>query len=716
MNMRLRLSHSDLLSLADVPYRPVDVQDDFIILEQADRPGTTQSFTHEEIAALLRAPDTRFTPGYFTAARARLRQTCPVDLLSELDSDVRAVLLWQKAACDAFLLLEQKGKIKRTYCAVDAARPLLEYETKRLDGQQIKDRESGRAGALTVSRKFPCAKSILRWLALYEEGGHDALALLPHWHRSGNRGLRWCHASEAFAYQVIDIYASSQRPTKDQAIAETLNRFKAENLRRLDEELPPLTVPSSRSLHRRLDGVDRYYLCAKRYGVDAANRKYRLIETGVEVLAPGERVEMDEHRLDVITLLAPTGVLAHLPVDQVERLKGRRWLYLAIDCATKCILAMRLADTPNAQDAIRTLRDIFVDRTPYARAAGCESAWDQRGGIGALVTDQGSAFMSADFRATATALGLTMHFPPAGMPHLRGTIETMFRTIGFKLMPLLSGRTFFDPVDRGDYPSEQLACLDDDDLIRVLLTFFVDIYHNEPHRGLHGETPADCWKRLSKELGLLPIPDGLTLRKVFGRPMSRKIRGDGVLFAGLSYSCPALREMFLHAPERDVEIRADLFDLGWIAVKVGAGWHAAICNHQGFDGVRYTDWQEACRALRIKHQRAASLSEEVVHRAIARISDTNRAAALRMQLTPFHVTDAEVARNEKALHYSLTSSVGHVGDGLRTGDPLTDGIDIIPIDLPAPDGTTAEQLPAPRPSDQPASPRKSWTFDDEAEH
>ncbi|SEC39410.1 Mu transposase C-terminal domain-containing protein [Rhodobacter sp. 24-YEA-8] len=715
MNMRLRLSHSDLLSLSGIPYRPVDVQHDFIILEQADRPGITQSFTHEEVAALLGAPDTRFTPGYYTAARARLRQTCPVDLFSELDGDVRSVLLWQKAACDAFLLLEQQGKVKRTYRAVKAALPILEHEAKKLDGQKLKDREAGRAGALIVSRKFPCAKSILRWVRLYEKGGLDALALLPRWHRCGNRGLRWCHASEAFAYQIIDIYASAQRPTKDQAIAETLNRFKVENLRRLEAGLPPLTVPSSRSLHRRLQGVDQYYLYAKRYGIDAANRKYRLIETGVEVLVPGERVEMDEHRLDVISFLAPTGVLAHLPADQVERLKGRRWLYLAIDCATKCILAIRLAETPNAQDAIRTLRDIFVDRTPYARAAGCESAWDQRSGIGALVTDQGSAFMSADFRATATSLGLTMHFPPAGMPHLRGTIETMFRTIGYRLMPLLSGRTFFNPVDRGDYPSEQLACLDDDDLIRVLLTYFIDIYHNEPQRGLRGETPADCWKRLSAAQGLLPIPDGLTLRKVFGRPLIRKIRGDGVLFAGLSYNCAALREMFLHAPERDVEIRADLFDLGWIAVKVGDGWHAAICNHRGFDGVRYTDWQEACRALRIKHQRAATLSEEVVHRAIARISDTNRAAALRMQLTPFQVTDAEVARNEKALHYSLTTSAGHVGDGTRTGDPLADGIDITPIDLPAPSGTTAMPPPAPRPSEQPVTPRKSWTFDDEAE-
>lgn len=208
------------------------------------------------------------------------------------------------------------------------------------------------------------------------------------------------------------------------------------------------------------------------------------------------------------------------------------------------------------------------------------------------------------------------------------------------------------------------------------------------------------------------MPDGLTLRKAFGRPMTRRLRGDGVLFAGLSYSCDALREAFLHSPERDVEIRADLFDLGWIAVKVGTAWHAATCNHRGFDGMRYTDWLEACRALRIQHRRAAALSEELVHRAVARISETNRAAALRMQLTPFHVTEAQIARNEKALHFSLTSSVTQLLGAGQTGDPLEDGFDILPPETsPSNPAHPGAQPPAAPPVSAPKS--KTWRFDDE---
>lgn len=710
MNMRLRLSRTDLLNIDGIPYRPIEVEASCITLERADRPGITQSFSHEDVHDLLGSAGTRYQPGYFEPARSRLRQKLPVELLSELDADTRSLLLWRTDVCNAFLALESQKRIARTYATITANLQLLEKEVQQLGGVRPYGKAL-RAGTVLTSRKMPCAKTILRWLRLFEEGGHHPLALLPRTHRCGNHGLRWCHRTEAMVSEVIEVYACTQRPTKRQAVAGVQTRIKAENARRKSEGQDLLIIPSSRSLLRRLSQADPYYIHAKRFGIEAANRKFNLFETGVDTVFPGERVEMDENRLDVISLLTPSGILAHLPPEQVERLKGRRWLYTAKDCATKCILAIRLAETPNAQDAIRTLRDVMHDRTPYALATGCESPWDQVAGIGTLVTDQGSAFISEDFRSVAASLGLILHFPPAGQPQMRGNIESFFRTVGHKLMPLLSGRTFFNPVDRGDYPSEQLACLDDDDLIRILLTFIVDIYHNEPHGSLKGETPANCWKRLATEQGLLPVPDGLTLRKTFGRPMTRRLRGDGVLFTGLSYSCDALREAFLHSPERDVEIRADLFDLGWIAVKVGGAWHSALCNHSGFGGVSYSDWQEACRSLRIKHRKAASLSEEIVHRALARISKINRAAALRMQLTPFHITNAEVIRNEESLHFSLTSSADKLGGQHSGCDPLAEGIDILTTDQGRLPAVVAPASPSSHPLVLPRA--ATWSFDDE---
>lgn len=509
--------------------------------------------------------------------------------------------------------------------------------------------------------------------------------------------------------QVIEFYADTQRPSKTQAVTETLHLFSQENERRLDASAPTLVVPSRESILRRLALADPYYIHAKRYGVAAANSRFTLFDKGVDVQHPLERVEMDENLLDVISLLTLTGVWDHLSPDRQKGFIGRRWLYVAIDCATRCVLSMRLAETPNSKDAIRTLRDIFIDKTPIARAAGCESTWHHHGGIGTLVTDQGSAFVSDDFQGTVSSLGITAHLPPAGIPWLRGHIETFFRTYGHQLMPLLAGRTFFNPVERGDYPSEQLACLCDDDLIKVLLTYVVDIYHNQPHGSLGGETPNRAWERLTAAHGVPPMPDGLALRKAFGRPMQRKLRGDGVLFAGLSYSCEALREAFLHSPQREVEIRADLQDIGWLAVKIGATWHPATANQSGFDGVAYYELQEATRMLRIKNRQDAALDVPKIRAAIERISEINRSAFALRELTPFHATDLDVERNEAALHFPLRSDGDRLGHTKPSADPLADGIQITPshnFTLPKPADDDSQHT-------QPRERKNRWRFGDE---
>lgn len=92
---------------------------------------------------------------------------------------------------------------------------------------------------------------------------------------------------------------------------------------------------------------------------------------------PLQRVEMDEWQIDLATLLGDSGALEGLAAeDRAKFAVGRRWIYVAIDCATRCVLGFRIVATPNAQDAIRTLNLIIQDKTPIALAAGCVSRWD----------------------------------------------------------------------------------------------------------------------------------------------------------------------------------------------------------------------------------------------------------------------------------------------------------------------------------------------------
>lgn len=679
MTLRFRFSNSDMITTAGVAMRPLEIDDKGGTFERVGQPGITEAFSHHELAEMMRRPDTTYFAGYFDRATQEARRDKPVEVISELPEKTARLVIWRKAVCDAFLALEAAGLIKRTQRAYEQAKAQLASVTARLVGEGAAAFVKIRPGKEIKTRKLPGSRTVLQWVRSYQAAGYSALSLIPATHLSGNRSRRWCPKAEALMNQVIEIYADTQRPTKVQSIQETRALFSEENARRASAGATPLTIPSASSVKRRLDSADPFYVCAKRYGASAAARKFAMSSNGPDVVRPMERVEMDENKLDVMSLLTLTGIWEHLPPDRQKKFEaGRRWLYIAIDCATKCVVSTRLAETPNSDDAIRALRLVFEDKTPLAQAAECESTWHHHGGIGTLVTDMGPAFVSDAFQATVASLGITSHLPPAGIPWMRGHIESFFRTLGHQLMPLLAGRTFFDTVNRGDYPSEMLACLCDDDLIKVLLTYIVDIYHNQPHGSLKGETPNAAWKRLVAEHGTPPVPDGLTLRKAFGRPMPRKLNDEGVLFSGLSYSCEALREAYLHSPIREVEIRVDLQDIGWIAVKVGATWYPALANQPGFEGVSFDELREGIRAVRHAHARAAKLDAPTVQRAIKRISEANRRAFALRALTPYHTADVEVARADAGLRHPLRSDAQRLGRVPPSGDLLSDAITITP--------------------------------------
>lgn len=88
-------------------------------------------------------------------------------------------------------------------------------------------------------------------------------------------------------------------------------------------------------------------------------------------------------------------------------------------------------------------------------------------------------------------------------------------------MPLLSGRTFRSPEERGDYDSKARAVLDDEDLVRIRIKWIVDDYHLAPHIGLGGSSPAARWKELASERFVPEPPDTHTRRTALGVEVER---------------------------------------------------------------------------------------------------------------------------------------------------------------------------------------------------
>ena len=338
----------------------------------------------------------------------------------------------------------------------------------------------------------------------------------------------------------------------------TASRFHEENERRQRAGLRRLHTVSQRTIERRINRLDPFTVASGRLGADRARRDFASYGSGLPRLFPMERVEIDEWQVDLISFFSALGITERIPPQVRNRLpKVRRWLCAAIDCASRCFVGLKLAQRPSSSEAVALLRMIVSDKSGVAREIGARTGWSFHGGLGVVATDAGTAFQSDEFQTAVASLHGRMEFPPVRIPELRGTIEQAFGTIAGSLMPLLSGRTFANVETRGDYDSAARAVLDDEDLLRVLLTWVIDVYHHTPHGGLRGQTPADRWHELAQERFVTEPPDAHERRTALGIPLRRTLSGRGILLFANHYDCPELREQYRGSRDRNVDVRVD---------------------------------------------------------------------------------------------------------------------------------------------------------------
>lgn len=451
-------------------------------------------------------------------------------------------------------------------------------------------------------------------------------------------------------------------------------------------------------------------MVAQREGLEVARRKFGFYENGLSAEHPLQRVEMDDWEIDLMSWLGESGALDGIDEDQRAKLEmGRRWICVAIDCATCVILGFRITDKPSTAAAVDVLRLITEDKTPVAAAVGCQSDWSQHGSPGAAVTDQGSTFIAPPFRSAVADLGASSECPPAGVPKLRSRIERVFRTFAHQLAPMLIGRTFSNPVERGDYPTEQTAAYTDDELAKIFTLFVVDIYHNSPHAGLHGETPANAWKRLASEQGVSPPPDDNHRRVVFGLEVARKLDRHGVRAFGINYTCPELQTLLMHGRKREVAVRVDPQDLTYISVLIGHDWHTAQAVSGAVWGLSLDEWQRIVRGLRTRFRHEAKLTEQIISAARKKIRNIDAEARALRRVMPMQLSSADLDRAER--HLFLGLEIGPEGTA-ATGAASEAAIDLLGdvIAPPKRPDPTEEQGTHPK-NDGPVPPAsRRWRF------
>lgn len=648
---RFRFEPTDKVTIKGVDYVPKSADEFGHVFRRVDNPEMSESFTHGEIDELRKADGWVHCRGFFSSRKATLRTARPTTLLSDLPSEQLQRVLFRKTVCDRFLQMEADGLASRS----DAS---MKQAIKSIFAEMItSDMNGGRCGSedLKVKRP-PSPRGLRRWLNAYAACEWDAIALTHNYGRSGNRLPRFGKEERELMQEYAEMFASRLQPSKRSLFSDLLGKFADLNKERQSQGERLLKLPSRAAFERVISSLDPFHVYAGRKGPDAARKKFFIVQNGLSVTRPLERIELDENRIPLQTLLTDARLWDQLTAKQKERVERRRpWLSTAIDTATRCCLAALIVENPSEASAIATLEMAVNDKSAYASAAGCVTPWDQGGTCEGISNDGGAGLKSFGYRASACDLGADLMFPTTGTPQMRGKKERLYRTIHTGFFSRLHGRTFENVLAKGDYDSEANAVLDAAELGRLLVRWIVDVYHNKPHAGLGGETPRNAWLRLTKIFPVIPPPDKEVNRHIFGLTHEARIGNHGVRFIGLNYQSQELQRLRRRTGTMPVLIRIDRNDLSRISVRPKPGrnipsdhgWISVDCLTSGLKGVSVDHWMRAARAIRRTRADAAKVTESVVHQALRDISEFSRMAAQRAGIASPLLTAEEFRRFER---------------------------------------------------------------------
>lgn len=651
---RFDFSITDKLHFDSRPYTFLQSLEEGASFRNMDGSGLVEYFTYEHVATLMSHKGRyRNQVGFYSAASQRLFAQGKDVLISDLDDAPRELVLYKTA----FVLAYRKILADISHDPTDADR----LAAIDLVHRELVDRLANTKSTLQVTvRKKPPLTTVKGWdneLAAHDDKPAALIDNRPT--RSGNRSERF----EDAVLELIDLairgYLDERRPTMD----DQYNLLKAmvyqANKERLAHGLPALTTPCKTALTDRITRIDEYLKHAMRHGIDEAEKKYRATGTGMTIVRPGRRSEIDGWEVELHTLLAGTDAWKDLSKE--ERKKAKTWrliVIVIIDCATRCITGIHFSLTETAAAAIAAMRLSVGNKDELARLLGCNSAWPMYS-AGTLTSDNGPAFI--DELAAAIALDAFggVGRSVVGVPWLRGRIERFFRTMSRQLLQHFTGRTFGNIGEKGEYDAVGRASITMEELRNALLRWVVDVYHHTRHREL-GMTPFMAWHLLEEKSPPPPPMDRGRIAAIFGTRLVRHIYGEGVVFSNQHYNSPELqRAMRRSGIGTEVRVKIDPDDLGEIAVEVPVdkdgrvdgelptrkGW-ISVPGPEELRGVTLWQFRAAAEALKVRYGDLNAESEEIRNAAIAELRALgDRAAELRLSHTSPSADETEELAN-----------------------------------------------------------------------
>lgn len=687
-----KLGEHDRITIWGRHYRsPRQKNEGYVLLRQDD--GQPEFFTHADLNAYADADrmsvDVEFHLDAYKSDDGPA-EAISVDLLS---TKGRASALRRLSIASHIDQLVKDGSI---VLREEAVKPVLDKlfmnETFRSEMRGIANavpkqgaKESATGSTAEIARKRPakpdfherfmtppCPRAALGWYRHFVRSGRKAHVLAGDYSNVGKK-------SQSLSPTVIKLIEDVSRVHQfDATVISAYHRLEAKiyehNLKQEKESaarqlsgasaLPLEAVPSLKIFKKAIKLAGGPFADeVRRRGMVAAERRNRPLGTGLIVNTIGERVEMDtwQCNLKIILEYAPLfDFLSPAKRKALERVKV--WLAVAIDCASKNVLGVAFSMTSKADAVLRARAMIGVDKTDIARSAGAGCAWTQRTGVYQLISDNGKEFQSVVvIHAEEMLRESTKGATPAARPEFKGMCERFFRTIAdrYRGQPgFTEKRQSLNP----DFDPAAHAQLVLDELVRLLIHYIVDEYHNKEHRGLGLQTPAMAWAEKSKRGCHSPAPNSRR-RVAFGVRLNRKLGRHGVTVLGIDYQSAELQAHFREHGGIKVLTHVDPLNLGGVTVQLGSVFYTAKPRRNvRLEGVTADAWAEAQRLLRLSLKEELTATEGIVNASISHSMALFAGTAYRATIALQGWSAEDLLAREKALGAQL-----HIIDSASSG-------------------------------------------------
>lgn len=295
----------------------------------------------------------------------------------------------------------------RTQASVDAAKKAMSLEILADKVEQCAGHRRRNTRHTFEMNTPPCAKSILRWARDYEFGG--LAALQDDCAASGNRLSRLLPEETELLFKIVRGYADPSRPSKKRIVENVDTGFREANVERVRNGLVPPRIPKRDAVLSAIAGLDPFETDIQRLGLDGALKKHASTGVGLVVELPLERVEMDEWKADLMTMLGEFSLLEKITPEMWAQMEtGRCYLSAALDVATRSFLSMRLSRSASGDSAVLVPR--LLHASSYTFGLSFEYAIDAI--EEALYAGDGTLRIEHFAYAYAAATGALPHMNP----------------------------------------------------------------------------------------------------------------------------------------------------------------------------------------------------------------------------------------------------------------------------------------------------------------